>query len=121
MAWIDYKNAYDMVQHSYIKECFDLFGVAENIKSLLVNNIEKWRVMLCAGNSELGEVDIKQGIFQGDSLSSLVFVLALIPLSFILRKAKAVYEFSGSQEKINHLLFTDDLKLLVAMKKNWTH
>ena len=79
MAWIDYKNAYDMVPHSWIKECLDLFGVAENIKTLLVNSIEKWRVMLCAGNSELGEVDIKQGIFQRDSLSPLVFVLALIP------------------------------------------
>ena len=28
--------------------------------------------MLGAGNSELGEVDIKRGIFQGDSLSPLV-------------------------------------------------
>ena len=41
------------------------------------------------GNSELDEVEIKLGIFQGDSLSPLVFVLALIPLSLILRKAKA--------------------------------
>ena len=40
-----------------------------------------------------------------------MFVSALIPLSLILRKAKAAYEFSGSTEKINHLLFTDDLKL----------
>ena len=53
------------------------------------------------GNSELGEVEIKQGIFQGDSLSPLEFVLALIPLSLILRKAKAAYEFSESKEKIN--------------------
>ena len=67
--------------------------------------------MLCAGNSELGEVDIKQGIFQGDSLSLPVFVLALIPLSLILRKAQTAYEFSGSKEKINHLLFMNDLKL----------
>ena len=59
VAWIDYKKAYDMVPHSWIKECLDLFGVAENIKTLLVNSMEKWRVMLCAGNSELGEVDIK--------------------------------------------------------------
>ena len=29
--------------------------------------------MLCSGNSELGEVEIKQGILQGDSLSPLVF------------------------------------------------
>ena len=50
--------------------------------------------MLCSGNSELGEVEIKRGIFQGDSLSLLVFVLALIPLSLILRKAKTADKFS---------------------------
>ena len=41
MAWIDYKKAYDMVPHSWITECLDLFGVAEKIKSLLVNSMEK--------------------------------------------------------------------------------
>ena len=94
MAWIDYKKAYDMVPDSWIKECLGLFRVADNIKTLLVNSMKKWRVMLCAGNSELGEVDINPGIFQGDPLSPLLFVLALIPLSLILRKAKAGYEFS---------------------------
>ena len=78
------------------KEYLDLFGVAENIKTLLVNSMERRRVMLCAGKSELGEVDIKRRAFQGDSLSPLVFVLALIPLSLILRKANAAYEFLGS-------------------------
>ena len=83
-----------MVPHSWIIECLDLFGVPENVKGLLVNSMEKWKVMLCSGNSELSEVEIKRGIFQGDSLSPLVFVLVLIQLSLILRKAKAVYEFS---------------------------
>ena len=41
MAWIDHKKAYDMVPHSWIKECLGLFGVAENIKTLLVNSMEK--------------------------------------------------------------------------------
>ena len=94
-----------------IKECLNFFGVAENINTLLVNSMEKWRVMLCARNSELGEVDTNRGIFQGESLSPLVLVLALIALSLILRKAKAAYEFSGSKEKINRLLLMDDLKL----------
>ena len=67
--------------------------------------------MLCSGNSELGEVEIKRGIFQGDSLSYLVFVLALTSLSLILKKGNAAYVFSESKEKINHLLFLDDLKL----------
>ena len=73
-----------------------------------MSSTEKWKIMLCLGNSELGEVEIKRDIFQGDSLSTLVFVLALIPLSLILRKTKAAYEFSERKEKINHLLLMDD-------------
>ena len=73
--------------------------------------------MLCSGNSVLGKVEIKRGIFQGDFLSPLVFVLALIPLSLILRKARAAYEFSESKEKINLLLFMDDLKLICRSQK----
>ena len=45
MAWIDYKKAYDMVPHSWIIECLDLFGVAENIKSVFVISMEKWKVI----------------------------------------------------------------------------
>ena len=52
MASIDYKKAYDIVPHSWIIECLDLFGVAENHKSLLVNSMRKWKVTLCSGNSE---------------------------------------------------------------------
>ena len=79
--------------------------------------MEKWKVMLYAGNSELEEVNIKRGIFQRDSLCPLVFVLASIPLSLILKKAKAASEFSGSKEKINHLLFMDDLRLYSRNEK----
>ena len=46
-----------------------------------------------------------------------MFVLALIPLSLILRKAKIAFEFSESKEKINHLLFMDDLKLYSRIEK----
>ena len=94
MAWIDY----DLVPHLWIIECLDLFGVAENIKILLVNSMEKWKVMLCSGNSELGEVEIKLGILQGDSLFLLVFVLSLILLSLVLRNAKPAYKFSKNSD-----------------------
>ena len=105
MAWIGYRKACDMVPHSWIIECLDLFGVAENIQSLVVNSMEKWKVMLCSGNSKLGEVEIKRVIFQGDSLTPLVFALALIPLSLTLRKVKAPYEVSESKGKMNHFIY----------------
>ena len=61
-----------MVPHSWITECLDLFGVEENnsllvnSNSLLVKGMEKWKVMLCSGNSDLREIEIERGIFQGD-------------------------------------------------------
>ena len=38
-------------------------------------------------------------------------MICLIPLSLVLRKVKAAYEFKDKRRKINHLLFMDDLKL----------
>ena len=43
MAWIDSKKTYNMAPHSWTIDCLDLFGVAENIKSLLVNSMESGR------------------------------------------------------------------------------
>ena len=54
---------------------------------------------------------IRRGIFQGDSLSPLLFVLVMIPLTLVLRQTKASYELKKGGKKINHLLFMDDLKL----------
>ena len=77
-----------MVPHSWIKECLELFGVAENIKTSLVNSMEQSRVMLCAGNSELGEIDIKRGIFQGDSLISFNVCFSIDPIKFDFKKGQ---------------------------------
>ena len=67
--------------------------------------------MLSSNRNELGKVDIKRGIFQGDSFSPLLFLMAVIPLTMILRQANAGYRFSGSREKVNHFILMDDLKL----------
>ena len=46
-----------------------------------------------------------------------MFVLALIPLSLILRKAKVALSFQ--KEKINHLLLMDDLNLYSRSEKGF--
>ena len=46
-----------------------------------------------------------------------MFVLTLIPLSLILRKAKAAYQFPESKEKINNILFMDNSKLYSRSEK----
>ena len=111
MAWIDYRKAHDTTPHSWISECLEVFRVAENTKNLLVNSMNKWKLELTSNGGSLGSVEIRRGIFQGDSLSPLLFVLCMIPLSLILRKVKFHYEFGDKKLRMNHLLFIDDLKL----------
>ena len=59
----------------------------------------------------------ERGILQGDSLSPLLFVIVLIPLTHMLRKASPGYELANSKEKMNHLLFMDNLKLYSKTEK----
>ena len=59
----------------------------------------------------LGVINIKGGIFQGDSLSPLLFVLALMPLSIVLRNINKGYAVHKDLQKVNHLLYLDDIKL----------
>ena len=58
-----------------------------------------------------GEVKINRGIFRGYSRSPLLFIVALIPLTLVLRKMKAGYHLGEGKGMINHLLYMDDLKL----------
>ena len=80
MGWIDYKKAYDMVPHSWIRKCMEMFGVAGNMQRFLSKSMDYWQTDLRSGGINLGNVKVKRGIFQGDSLSPLLFVLILIPL-----------------------------------------
>ena len=87
MAWIDCRKAYDMVPHSWIKK--SMCGVTDNICHFLSNSMESWQTILISGNEELAWVNIQRKIFQGDTLSPLLFVVGLIPLSHILQNVNA--------------------------------
>ena len=110
MAWIDYRKAYDLVPHSWVNERMEMFGIAENLRTFLQKSMQQWRLSLTANGEDLGEVNVKRGIFQGDSLSPLMFVLSMVPLSLILKKVNVCYKWGKKVYKLNHL-FMDDLKL----------
>ena len=73
--------------------------------------MQQWRLSLTANVEDLGEVNVKRGIFQGDSLSPLLFVLSMVSLPLILEKVNACYKWGKKEYKLNHLLFMYNLKL----------
>ena len=75
-------------------------------------------MVLFSKTNKLGKVNIRRGIFQGDSLSPLLFLVALIPITIILRTIKQGYSFGKGKERLNYLLFMDDLKLYAGSNDN---
>ena len=63
MAWIDYKKAYEMVPHSWIIACLETVGINEKIRQRLAESMKSWRVEMTSGEENLGEVNIRRGIF----------------------------------------------------------
>ena len=109
MTWVDYK-VYDMVPHYWILESLEFVQVSDNILEFVKRSITNWQTEFTSCGEILAKVSIRRGIFQGDSLSPLLFVICMILLTHILHKAKARCVLGGG-EKINHLMFMDDLKM----------
>ena len=72
-------------------------------------SMRDWNSVLTSNGEVLGEVRIKRGIFQGDSLSPLLFVLSMIPIVILLKRENIGYKFGKEQKMMNHLLYMDDL------------
>ena len=100
-----------MVPHSCIITAMGMVDVADSIKGLVKQNMNRWKTNLYADGKLLGSVPIRRGIFQGDSFSPLLFVIALLPLTHILRDTGMGYQLAKNGAKVHHLFFMDDLKL----------
>ena len=97
--------------------------VAENIQNIRENR----KLYECYGKLEGGinteeqtfvEIKIQRGIFKGDSLSSRLFVIAMMPFNYVFRKCTGTgYKLTQSQEKIKLPLNIDDIKYSQKKKK----
>ena len=117
MAWIDNKKANDTFPQSWIIYCRKMYKLSNEIIKFIEKTMETWRVELTARGKSLAKVKIQRGSFQGDILSPLLFVNAMMPLNYIFRKCTDEYKLTKSQETINHLVYMDDIKLFAKNKR----
>ena len=74
VAWIDFQKAFDSVPHSWILEVLSMYRVNSTLKHFIATSMNLWNTMLTVNDLLVGN-----GIFQGDSLSPLLFCMALNP------------------------------------------
>ena len=85
MAWIDYKKAHDMVLQSWIINCLKMYKISNEVINFIEKTMKTWGVELTAGGRSLAKAKIQRSISQGDALSPLLFIIAMMPLNHILR------------------------------------
>ena len=114
-VWLDYAKAFDSVSHSWLFTALRLAKVPENIVVSIEKMSKLWAtIVTLKGANQTIKTDIVtylKGIFQGDSLSVILFVLGVNPLSFMIKRLRGYAAGKDRNTKITHNFFVDDLKL----------
>ncbi|TBU20463.1 reverse transcriptase [Hamiltosporidium tvaerminnensis] len=113
-TWIDVKKAYDSIDHAYLTQCIENLNLPDWLLKFIKVIISKWKIYISVGPEKIMSKKIKRGIPQGDSLSPLLFVVCMDPLSRKLNEkyTKVKVQTDAESHSTNQLCFIDDLKLL---------
>jgi len=109
-CWIDIQKAFDSLDHRYLRDVMNAMCLPEYVQNFVARSMQLQQVNLHLAGKMIGTVKIESGIVQGDSLSPLLFVLAMEPISKILNSKHDVVQ--TGQLARNHLIFVDDIKLI---------
>ena len=114
-VWLDYKKAFDSIPHKWLLHALKLAKVPDHLITAIKNLTDSWYTKLHLqgkdGTITTDLIKILKGVYQGDSLSVILFVLSLNPLSYMLQRAKGYAFGKNRQHHHTHNFFVDDLKL----------
>ena len=101
-----------MVPKIWIIESLKMYKISDKIINFITKGMES-----TVSGQTLAMVKIQRGIFQGDLLSLLLFIIAKKPLNYILKKWTWGHKFTKSLENINHFMYVDDIKVFSKSEK----
>eukprot|EP00794_Sanderia_malayensis_P021445 gene21445-biopygen423 len=121
VAWVDFKKAFDLVPHEHLLCMLEAMKAPRVVTNTIRRVMPHWKTVFTFVSRgrpcHTEELSIVRGLFQGDSLSPLLFCLAIAPLSAAIRRRCAAYTIRDN-ETVSHLLYMDDLKVYSPTPKD---
>jgi len=118
MTFLDFKKAFDSLSHEWIVAMLKMYRFNDRLVELITKSMANWRVIMSVKAhgkimAQTDSIQIRRGIFQGDTLSPLLFCLGLNPISFELNVSTLGYRLSQGPitATVNHSWYMDDVKL----------
>ena len=124
MAWVDYRKAFDSTSHELLLWLLRRLAVPNDIVRCIEHLMPLWKTSFSITSGKVRVrtevVSIRRGVFQGDSLSPLLFCISLLPLSVVLRNTNGYHcgPPSNRRHKVTHLFYMDDLKIYASGERD---
>ena len=110
----------DVVPHQWVRDMLQAIRAPTLVRRTIKKVMRHWRTGLevrTTAGTAVEPVRFRRGLFQGDSLSPILLVLTVAPLSSYLGLTGGV-ESAHHGSLITHLLFMDDLKVFERSKED---
>ena len=115
VTWFDLEDAFGSVPHDLIPISLKRMHLPDNIRAYVSSLYSKLKGKVRTDDFVSDKFEFKKGVFQGDPLSPLVFLICFNPIIEHLKK----YEHHGYNldgEKFITLPFADDFNLITTHK-----
>lgn len=121
-TWVDVAKAYDSVSQNWLKKVLEMHRIPLAIRNTIMKLSSQWKTKLKvktqSGLKFAEPIQFKRGIYQGDTLCLLLFIMCVNPMAWKLRTLQGYKMTKPVNISISHSSFIDDLTRIQAQRGN---
>ena len=112
ITWFDLEDAFGSVSHDLISICMDRMHLPDNVKNYILSLYGKLKGKIRTSKWVSEEFSFSKGVFQGDPLSPIIFLMCFNPILEDLKKFEATDGYCLEGMSFITLPFADDFNLI---------
>ena len=114
--WLDLRNAFGSVRHDYLSFIINHYNLPQWLQSYINSLYSNICASITTPLYHTARIQLAKGVFQGDTLSPILFLLAINPILRYLAKESS-YGYLFHNKRVNALAYADDLTVITSNQR----